>query len=269
MTIRSPEDEADIEATKAPLLDHLIELRKRMIYSMLALGAGFAVCFTFASQIYAFLAEPLTKALASNPKAHMIYTGVPESFFTHVKVGMFAGLCLAFPIIAAQVWMFIAPGLYKQERRGFLPFLVATPFLFLLGAAFVYYVMMPFALRFFAGYQTQGGANVLPIEFQPRVSEYFDFVTTLIFAFGLTFQLPVLLSLLGRVGLVTSAQLKGARRYAILGITILAAVLTPPDFISPFTLMLPLILLYEISIWCVKLIERRRAKDDAARAAAT
>jgi len=265
MTIRTPEDEAAIDATKAPLLDHLVELRKRIIYSLAALAIAFILCFSFAKPIYAFLTEPLARAA---PGHHLIYTAVYESFFTYVKLGMFAGLCLAFPIIASQVWMFVAPGLYKQERKAFLPFLIATPILFLIGAAFVFYVMLPFAIRFFVGYETPGGPNSLPIEMQPKVSEYLDFVTTLIFAFGLTFQLPVLLSLLGRVGIVTSQQLKSARRYAILGITVVAAILTPPDFISPFTLILPLIFLYEASIWCVKLIERQRARDDAAKAAA-
>ena len=265
MTVRTPEDEAAIDATKAPLLDHLIELRKRIIYSLIALAIAFAICFGFATQIFNFLVEPLAHAA---PHHRLIYTGVAESFFTHVKLGMFAGICLSFPVIASQVWMFVAPGLYKQERNAFLPFLLATPVLFILGAAFVFYVMLPFAIRFFAGYESAGGPNTLPIEMEPRVSEYLDFVTTLIFAFGLTFQMPVLLSLLGKVGIVNSAQLKSARRYAYLGITVVAAILTPPDFISPFTLMIPLILLYEVSIWCVKLIEKNRVKDDAARAAA-
>ena len=163
--------------------------------------------------------------------------------------------------------MFIAPGLYKHERKAFLPFLLASPILFLIGAAFVYYVMLPFAIRFFVGYETPGTKGTLGIELQPKVSEYLDFVTTLIFAFGLCFQLPVLLSLLGRVGIVSSAQLRSVRRYAILGIVALSAVITPPDALSMVSLAVPLMVLYEISIWCVRLIERQRAKEDTARAA--
>ncbi|HEX3429251.1 MAG TPA: twin-arginine translocase subunit TatC [Rhizomicrobium sp.] len=268
MTAPTPADEEAIEATKAPLLDHLIELRKRLVISIIAFVACFLICFAFAKYIYGFLTAPLAHALAGQPNHHLIYTALYETFFTYVKVGMFAGLCLAFPIIASQIWLFIAPGLYRHERRAFLPFLAATPVLFIMGAAFVYYVMLPFAIRFFVSYETPGGAGSLGIELQAKVSEYLDFVTTLIFAFGLCFQLPVLLSLLGRVGIVSSAQLRSVRRYAILGIVALSAVVTPPDVFSMISLALPLILLYEISIWCVRLIENSRAREDAARATA-
>ncbi len=258
MTKPTAEDEAAIEATKAPLMEHLIELRKRLIYSMLAFVVSFLICFFFAKHIYAFLTEPLAGALKGQPNAHLIYTALYETFFTYVKVGMFAGICLAFPIVASQIWMFVAPGLYRQERKAFLPFLIATPVLFAIGAAFVFYVMLPFAIRFFVGYETKGGDGTLGIELQAKVSEYLDFVMTLIFAFGLTFQLPVLLTLLGRVGIVSSAQLRSAQRYAIVGIFAVAAIITPPDAISMISLAIPLVVLYEISIWCVKLIERGR-----------
>lgn len=267
MTSISPEDEAAIEATKAPLLEHLVELRKRLIWSIVSFVVAFFVCFAFAKEIYAFLTEPLAHALAGKPNHHLIYTALYETFFTYVKVGMFAGLCLSFPLIAGQIWMFVAPGLYRHERRAFLPFLLATPVLFLTGAAFVYYIMLPFAIRFFVGYETPGGNGTLGIELQAKVSEYLDLVMTLIFAFGLCFQMPVLLSLLGRVGIITAAQLRSTRRYAIVGIFAVAAVMTPPDIFSMLSLAIPLVGLYEVSILCVVLIERQRKREDAARAA--
>jgi sec-independent protein translocase protein TatC len=264
MTQPTPADEAEIEASKAPLLDHLIELRKRLIYSILALLAGFLLCFGFAKYIYAFLTMPLAHALVGQPNHHLIYTALYETFFTYVKVGMFAGLCLSFPVIVSQIWMFVAPGLYRQERRAFLPFLLASPVLFIVGAAFVFYVMLPFAIRFFLSYETPSAPGSLGIELQAKVSEYLDFVMTLIVAFGLTFQMPVLLSLLGRVGIVSAKWLSDVRRYAIVGIFALAAVITPPDLFSMISLAVPLVALYEVSILCVRLIERRRAADEAA-----
>jgi sec-independent protein translocase protein TatC len=264
MTKPTAADEAEIEASKAPLLEHLIELRKRLIYSTVALIVGFLVCFGFARQIYAFLTLPLAQALAGQPNHHLIYTALYETFFTYVKVGMFAGLCLTFPIIASQIWMFVAPGLYRHERRAFLPFMLASPVLFIIGAAFVFYVMLPFAIRFFLSYETPSAPGSLGIELQAKVSEYLDFVMTLIIAFGLTFQMPVLLSLLGRVGIVSAKMLGDVRRYAIVGIFALAAVITPPDLFSMISLAVPLVALYEISIICVRLIERRRASEEAA-----
>jgi sec-independent protein translocase protein TatC len=266
MTDAALADESEIDASRAPLIDHLIELRTRLIWAIVSFLGCFLVCFFFAQRIYAFLTMPLAHALAGHANDHLIYTALYETFFTYVKVGMFAGLCLAFPIIAAQIWLFVAPGLYRKERRAFLPFLAATPILFLVGAAFVFYVMLPFAIHFFLSYETPTTHGAMGIQLQAKVSEYLDFVMALIFAFGLTFQMPVLLTLLGRVGILSSTQLRSMRRYAYVGIVVLAAIITPPDAFSMISLIVPLVLLYEISIWCVKMFESQRNRPDAEQA---
>jgi sec-independent protein translocase protein TatC len=252
------DDETHIEASRAPLLDHLIELRQRLIWSLIAFGIAFVFCYFFAEQIYAFLTHPLAVALEGQPNRRMIYTALTEAFFTYVKVGAFGAICLAFPILASQIYLFVAPGLYKSERRAFLPFLIATPVLFILGGAMVYYMMMPFIVHFFLGFETPGSPGALPIQLEAKVSDYLNFVMSLIIAFGVSFQLPVLLTLLGRVGIVSSAFLKRHRRYAIVLVFVIAAILTPPDVLSQISLALPLLVLYELSIWIVRLVEKQR-----------
>ena len=267
MITPSPEDEAALDATKAPLMAHLLELRTRLIWSVASFGVCFIIAFAFANQIFAFLTLPLHHALAGRPNDHMIYTALTEVFFTNVKIGMFGGICLGFPAIAAQIWIFVAPGLYRHEKSAFLPFLLWTPVLFITGAAFVYYVLLPVSIPFFVGFETLTGGRAMGIELQAKVSDYLDFVMTLMFAFGLTFQLPVLLSLLAKVGIVSAKALRDMRRYAIVGLFGVAAIFTPPDAISMISLAIPLVALYEISILSVVMIERGRAKEDAARAA--
>lgn len=258
-------DEAYIESSRAPLLDHLIELRQRLIWSLLAFVVAFFVCYAFAEQIYGFLTHPLAEALKDQPGRRMIYTALYETFFTYIKVAAFGALCLSFPVVAMQIWMFVAPGLYKNERNAFLPFLLATPVLFIAGASLVYFGLMPVAIEFFIGFETPGGAGTLPIQLEAKVSDYLDLIMTLIFAFGISFQLPVLLTLLGRVGIISSDFLRRNRRFAIVFAFVVAAVLTPPDVLSQFALAVPLCLLFEASIWSVRLIEKRR--DEAAKSA--
>lgn len=265
----SPDEEAELESSKAPLLEHLVELRNRIVYSMIAFVICFIGCYAVATPIYTFLTRPLANALANRPDATMIFTQVYEAFFTNVRVGAFGALCIAFPFMAMQLWWFIAPGLYRHERAAFWPFLIMTPIMFFLGAAFVYYLVLPAAIQFFLGFETPGGGGTLPIELQARVGEYLSFVMTLIFAFGFCFELPVLLVLLGRVGIVTSEGLAGARRYAIVAVVAVAAVVTPPDVFSQVALSVPLVGLYEASIWIVWAIERARARREAAEAAAS
>lgn len=258
------DDEARIEASRAPLLDHLVELRARLIKAMVAYVIAFAVAYYFAPEIYAFLTRPLAEALAGEPGRRLIFTALQETFFTYIKVALFGGLCLAFPVIAAQIWMFVAPGLYRDERLAFLPFLIATPILFLAGAGLVYYFIMPLATEFFLSFETPGGDGTLPIQLEAKVNEYLSLVMTLIFAFGLAFQLPVLLILMGRAGLVSSQTLARNRKYAIVAAFAAAAILTPPDPISQIGLGVPIVLLYELSILGVRLVERRRAARSGA-----
>ncbi|HEX8257438.1 MAG TPA: twin-arginine translocase subunit TatC [Allosphingosinicella sp.] len=244
--------------TKAPLMEHLIELRRRLMWSFAALFAAFGVCFYFADRIFAFLAQPLVKAFPPG-EGKLVYTKLYEAFFVEVRVAVFAAFFLAFPVIANQIWLFVAPGLYSKEKRAFLPFLIATPVLFTLGGALAYYGVMPYAFHFFLSFQ--GNLGGIEQEALPAVGEYLSLVMHFILAFGIAFLLPVLLMLLERAGLVTRDQLKRGRRYAILVAFIIAAVATPPDVLSQFMLAVPLIVLYELSLIAIWFTERRRARE--------
>ena len=248
----------ELDETRAPLLDHLIELRRRLIWSFVALGAAFAVCFYFADHIFAFLAQPLVDAFGKR-QGKMIYTKLYEAFFVQVRVAFFAAFFLAFPIIANQIWAFVAPGLYAKEKRAFLPFLIATPVLFVMGGALAYYFVMPVAFRFFLTFE--GDLGGIEQEALPAVGEYLSMVMHFIFAFGIAFLLPILLMLMERAGLVTRTQLKRGRRYAILVAFIVAAVATPPDVLSQLMLAIPLMLLYELSLIAIWFTEKRRARE--------
>ena len=269
MATRTPDD-AQVDQAKMPLLEHLAELRRRLLYSMVAFLVCFFFCFYFANDLFNFLVAPLEKVLRARGEAgqpgeyKLIYTALTEKFFVNVKVAFFAAAMVAFPVIASQIWMFVAPGLYRSERKAFLPFLYATPVLFLLGSALVYYFLMPVAWKFFVDFQDAGTDGGAPIELLPRVSEYLSLSMRLIFAFGLAFELPVALTLMVRAGLTSSDGLAAKRRYAIVIAFIAAAVLTPPDPLSQISLAIPIIVLYEISIWTGRFIERQRARETAA-----
>ena len=249
-----------------PLLDHLIELRQRMLYSVIALFVAFLFCFYFAQELFDFLVQPLADLLiereGSRGPRRLIFTDLTEVFFTYIKIAFFFGAFISAPIFLTQFWLFVAPGLYKKETGALAPFLVATPILFFLGGALVYYGLFPLAWSFFLSFETMGGADTLPIELEAKVNEYLSLVMKLIFAFGLCFQLPVIMTLLARVGLATSKGMAKKRKYAIVGVFIVAAVLTPPDPISQLSLALPVILLYEVSILMAKLVEKKKAERE-------
>ena len=258
----------DVDNYKMPLLDHLIELRRRLLYCVVAVIGLFFVCYAFSVEIYGFLVQPLADILADKGgERRMIYTALHEAFFTYIKVSFFAAMFIGFPLIAIQLWYFVAPGLYRNERKAFMPFLIATPTLFFMGGAMAYYVIFPLAWRFFLGFELTGADGGLPIQLEAKVDQYLSLVMQLIFAFGICFEIPVALTLLGRAGIISSQQMREKRKYAIVIAFIVAAILTPPDVISQIGLALPAILLYEISIYAVALIEKRR-EEEAAKAEA-
>lgn len=254
--------EDEVENSSAPLIEHLIELRQRLMKALIAIAIFFVVCFYFADEIFNILVIPYQWG-AGTTDVKFIYTALQEKFFVDVKIAFFGAMFIAFPVIATQLYKFVAPGLYKNERGAFLPFLFATPILFIAGTCLVYFLIMPLATQFFLSLEQTGGDGKAEIENLQAVGSYLGLIMTLIFAFGLVFQLPVVISLLAKAGLTNSAWLRDKRKYAILATFVAAAVLTPPDPVSQIGLALPTLILYEISIYCATLIEKARAKRDA------
>lgn len=250
----------DIDDTKAPLIEHLIELRTRLLWSVGAILIAFFLCFAFAKEIFALLVRPLAAA----GQDRVIFTQVFEAFFVQVRVAFFGALMLSFPVVATQIWRFVAPGLYRQEKKALAPFLLATPFLFTLGACFAYFVAIPTALKFLLGFQGDLGNSGVSQEALPSVGQYLSFIMQFLFAFGVAFLLPVLLMLLNRAGIVTREQLVGFRRYFIVAAFVIAAIFTPPDVVSQLLLAVPLILLYEISLIAIRFMGRAVPSEDTA-----
>tara|TARA_R110000782_G_scaffold24964_60_gene65294 strand:- start:2389 stop:3249 length:861 start_codon:yes stop_codon:yes gene_type:complete len=280
-----------MEEGKAPLMEHLIEFRNRLVYSVLALLIAFILCYLVSEDLFAFLVRPLVEAMGDDVEnRRMIFTGLHEAFFTYIKIAFFTAVFVSFPVVASQIWIFVAPGLYKNEKSAFLPFLIVTPILFFMGGALAYEIVMPLAWKFLLSFESSGEATLyarafaalvkefpnlggylptpaepmsLPIQSETRVSEYLSLSMKLIFAFGLCFQLPVLLTLLGRVGIVSSAGLKAKFKYSVVFAFIAAAILTPPDPLSQITLAIPIIVLYGISIVSVRMVEKKREAREA------
>tara|TARA_B100000446_G_scaffold182995_1_gene202374 strand:- start:146 stop:913 length:768 start_codon:yes stop_codon:yes gene_type:complete len=247
---------------KSGFISHLVELRQRLINSFIFLFSFFVVCYFFSEEIYSFLVQPYADAVKDdNVNRRLIFTALQETFLTYLRVSFFAALFVSSPIILIQIWKFIAPGLYKNEKEAILPYLIATPILFLFGGMLVYYLIMPLAIKFFLSFEASSINSALPIQLEAKVNEYLSLVMKLIFAFGLSFQLPVILSLLARVGFVDSVFLKERRKYVVVIIFVAAAILTPPDPITQIGLAIPLLILYELSIFSVKIIEKRKNKN--------